>query len=161
MTLRYSLNNGKDWNDIIFGKDFRYKGFKFGHKRMKSHNLIIKKKTNKDAMAAQHYNSCPFMAMEPTKLKYFKIWTTKKKGKSPASCSLHPYHLKKMETVQCRPLTLLPYWQMSDHFPSGICSCYSPPPYRHYYKKFHTLPISHSMSSSPSLFTLLIQPLII
>ena len=42
-----------------------------------------------------HYNSCPFMAMEPTKLKYFKIWTTKKKGKSLPFCSLHPYHLKK------------------------------------------------------------------
>ena len=62
-------------------------------------------------MAAQHYNSCPFMAMKSTKLKHFNLDDKKKGGISLPSCSLHPYHKKNGES------SYSPYQQMSDCFP--------------------------------------------
>ena len=54
-------------------------------------------------MAAQHYNSCPFMAMKSTKLKHFNLDDKKKKGGiSLPSCSFFYFKKKK-----CTPSLLL------------------------------------------------------
>ena len=88
------------------------------------------KKTNKDA---QHYNSCPFMAMELTKLKY-----------------LNDKEKRENLSLPVLPSTLLPNRQVYRLIPLWHSFLFSPPPYRHYYKKkkVHILPISHSISAS-------------
>ena len=60
------------------------------------------KKANKDGMAAQHYNSCPFMAMKSTKLKHFNLDDKKKRGEY-LSRPVHFFTIKK----KCTPSLLL------------------------------------------------------